>query len=72
MRIIERREDLERAILREKVRGTPDIEIGRKYGVSFRYIERVITTYTFLTENLYKDFGTKDRFSVIQKAVLKR
>ncbi|MCX8082358.1 MAG: hypothetical protein N3D17_03020 [bacterium] len=25
-----------------------------------------------LTENLYKDFGTKDRFSVIQKAVLKR
>lgn len=25
-----------------------------------------------LTENLYKDFGEKDRFSVIQKAVLKR
>jgi len=25
-----------------------------------------------LTENLYKDFGVKDRFSVIQKAVLKR
>lgn len=25
-----------------------------------------------LTESLYKDFGTRDRFSVIQKAVLKR
>lgn len=25
-----------------------------------------------LTESLYRDFGTKDRFSVIQKAVLKR
>lgn len=25
-----------------------------------------------LTESLYKDFGTKDRFQVIQKAVLKR
>jgi hypothetical protein len=25
-----------------------------------------------LTESLYKDFGVKDRFSVIQKAVLKR
>lgn len=25
-----------------------------------------------LTESLYKDFGSKDRFSVIQKAVLKR
>jgi len=25
-----------------------------------------------LTESLYEDFGTKDRFSVIQKAVLKR
>jgi hypothetical protein len=25
-----------------------------------------------LTESLYRDFGVKDRFSVIQKAVLKR
>jgi len=25
-----------------------------------------------LTENLYEDFGVKDRFHVIQKAVLKR
>lgn len=25
-----------------------------------------------LTESLYKDFGVKNRFSVIQKAVLKR
>ncbi|MEM4066526.1 MAG: DNA methyltransferase [Candidatus Micrarchaeaceae archaeon] len=31
------------AILQEKAKGTPDLEIGRKYGVTFRYIERLIT-----------------------------
>jgi len=33
----------QQAILQEKIRGTPDIEIGQKYGVTFRYIERLIT-----------------------------
>ncbi len=37
------KEDLQEAILREKARGTPDIEIGEKYGVSFKFIEKVIT-----------------------------
>lgn len=36
--------ELQEAILQEKARGTPDLEIGRKYGVTFRYIERLITT----------------------------
>lgn len=35
--------ELQEAILQEKVRGTPDLEIGQKYGVTFRYIERLIT-----------------------------
>jgi len=35
--------ELQEAILQEKTRGTPDIEIGQKYGVTFRYIERLIT-----------------------------
>jgi len=35
--------EVQQAILQEKVRGTPDIEIGQKYGVTFRYIERLIT-----------------------------
>jgi hypothetical protein len=35
--------ELQEAILQEKARGTPDLEIGRKYGVTFRYIERLIT-----------------------------
>ena len=34
---------LEEAILRERTKGTPDIEIGNKYGVNLRYIERVVT-----------------------------
>jgi 2-polyprenyl-3-methyl-5-hydroxy-6-metoxy-1,4-benzoquinol methylase len=35
--------ELQKAILQEKARGTPDIEIGQRYGVTFRYIERLIT-----------------------------
>ncbi len=34
---------LRAAILKEKAKGTPDAEIGRRFGVSFRYIERVVT-----------------------------
>ena len=35
--------ELQKAILQEKTRGTPDIKIGQKYGVTFRYIEKLIT-----------------------------
>jgi len=35
--------ELEKAILKEKTKGTPDIKIGNKYGVNLKYIERVIT-----------------------------
>jgi len=35
--------ELQEAILQEKARGTSDLEIGQKYGVTFRYIERLIT-----------------------------
>ncbi len=36
-------EELQAAILEEKARGTPDVEIGRKYGITYRYLERLIT-----------------------------
>lgn len=36
-------EELQEAILQEKVKGTPDVEIGQKYGITFRYLERLIT-----------------------------
>ncbi len=35
--------ELQKAILEEKVKGTSDLEIGKKYGVTFKYIERLIT-----------------------------
>lgn len=41
--ILEGERELQKAILEEKTRGTPDLEIGQKYGVTFRYIERLIT-----------------------------
>jgi len=39
----ETEKELQEAILQEKERGTPDVEIGRKYGITFRYLERLIT-----------------------------
>lgn len=39
----ESEEELREVILQEKARGTPDLEIGQKYGVTYRYIERLIT-----------------------------
>lgn len=36
-------EELRQAILKEKEKGTSDLEIGRKYGVTFKYIEQLIT-----------------------------
>jgi len=40
---IKDKQELEKVILQEKAKGTPDIEIGNKYGVTFRYIENLIT-----------------------------
>jgi len=34
---------LQQAILEEKAKGIPDVEIGKIYGVTFRYIENLIT-----------------------------
>ncbi len=35
--------ELHKAILQEKAKGTSDLEIGQKYGVTFKYIEQLIT-----------------------------
>ena len=37
------KKDLEQAILIEKEKGTSDIQIGKKYGVTYKYIEKVVT-----------------------------
>jgi len=37
------KKDLEQAILIEKEKGMSDIQIGKKYGVTYKYIEKVIT-----------------------------
>jgi len=53
--------ELEEAILEEKAKGTPDIEIGEKYGVTFRYIERLITKSKGISVsslNVYKKLKT--------------
>lgn len=35
--------ELQEAILQEKTKGSSDLEIGQKYGVTFRYIEKLVT-----------------------------
>lgn len=35
--------ELELAVLNEKLKGTSDIEIGKKFGISFKNIEKIIT-----------------------------
>lgn len=37
------RKKLKEAIIEEKLKGTPDNEIGRKYGISFKFLEKIIT-----------------------------
>ncbi|MEO0050131.1 MAG: DNA methyltransferase [candidate division WOR-3 bacterium] len=37
------RRAIQEAVLREKKMGTPDFKIGKRYGVTFKYIERLIT-----------------------------
>ena len=33
----------EKAILTDVDKGMPDVKIGRKYGITFRYLEKLIT-----------------------------
>ena len=47
-------EELQRAILQEKIKGTPDLEIGQRYGVTFRYIERLITKSQGVSVSAFK------------------
>jgi len=52
--------ELQEAVLREKIKGTPDLEIGQKYGVTFKYIERLITrTHGLNISALTRLGGTK-------------
>ena len=46
--------ELQEAILQEKAIGTTDLKIGQKYGVTFRYIERLITRYQGLNVSALK------------------
>lgn len=37
-------QELHSAILKDKLNGLPDVEIGQRYGISFRQLESIITT----------------------------
>lgn len=45
-------QEIQDAIFRDKARGIPDIEIGRKYGVTFRYVEKLVTQTNPLHPNI--------------------
>lgn len=55
----------EKAILTDVDKGTPDVEIGRKYGITFRYLEKLITrakgvNVGFIKAKKIKTFEPKD------------
>lgn len=47
--------ELQEAILQAKARGVPDIEIGQKYGVTFKYIEKLITKSKGIAVSAFKE-----------------
>jgi DNA modification methylase len=53
--ILKSEKELQEAILQAKARGVPDIEIGQKYGVTFRYIEKIITRSKGIAVSALKD-----------------
>lgn len=53
--ILKSEKELQEAILQAKARGVPDIEIGQKYGVTFRYIEKLITKSKGIAVSTLKD-----------------
>lgn len=53
--MVSKEKDIEQAILLEKKKGTPDIEIGRKFGVTYKYIEKVITKAKGINVSGFKD-----------------
>lgn len=48
-------EKLEEAILREKAKGKSDIEIGRKFGLPYRTLERIITRTKGVNVSSFKE-----------------
>ena len=56
---------LEESILTDVNNGLPDVEIGRKYGITFRYLEKLITrskgiNVGFIKHKKIKTFEPKD------------
>lgn len=48
------RKELEKAIIEEKLRGVSDIEIGRKYGVSYKFLEKLIVKTQGISVSSFK------------------
>ncbi|MCS7203029.1 MAG: site-specific DNA-methyltransferase [Thermodesulfovibrio sp.] len=48
------KEKLEEVIIEEKLKGIPDHEIGRKYGISFKLLEKIITKTQGLSVSSFK------------------
>lgn len=53
--ILKNEKELQEAILQAKARGVPDVEIGQKYGVTFKYIEKLITKSKGIAVSALKD-----------------
>lgn len=53
--VIKSEQELQQAILQDKAKGVPDIKIGQKYGVTFNYIEKLITKSKGIAVSAFKE-----------------
>jgi DNA modification methylase len=53
-------ESFEEAIMTDVNNGMPDVEIGRKYGITFRYLEKIITRTKGINVGFIKDKKIKN------------
>ena len=61
-------EELEKAILNDKNKGMPDIEIGRKYGITYRQLEMISSKRTISAiNNKVPTFTYEFKYSLISK-----
>ncbi len=53
--VFKNEQELQEAVLQDKENGVPDIEIGQKYGVTFNYIEKLITKSKGIAVSSFKE-----------------
>lgn len=52
--VLEKEQEIESAIIADKNRGLSDVEIGKKYGITYRQLEKIIRKATGVSVSVLK------------------